>query len=125
MLPVFWFSINRTYLLEPMWYNSVLVFLIPFVALEEAKKNLTLHLPFFLMIIFILPAEAQVSDMLGLYFDEEGLVNCAEEVPNPFDLYVILHNPSMESLVGIGAVLSLMSVTLRVILVQVFPNHCF
>ena len=72
-----------------------------FRALEEAVKNLLPLIPVFLIFLFVPPAEAQTENMLGIYFDEEGQVNCVEDLPSFSNIYVVLHNPTVDFIVGI------------------------
>ncbi len=45
-------------------------------------------------------AQAQTENMMGVYFDEAGTINCIENVPDLFDVFLVLHNPTFEAIDG-------------------------
>lgn len=65
-------------------------------------RNLLFFVSVFLIVLFAAPAESQTANMLGLYFDEEGMVNCVDALPTSSYVYVVLHNPSIDFIDGIG-----------------------
>lgn len=59
---------------------------------------------FTLVSLLLVPslAQAQMQDLMGLYFDPDGFTNCIETFDNitTLDMYVILHDPSAPYLYG-------------------------
>lgn len=50
-------------------------------------------------------SSAQTENLLGVYFDADGTNNCLEEFPphaEQYQIYVVLQNPTMPSITGIG-----------------------